>query len=40
MFFGGVHTAVVADGVLAGAGDPRRGGAVEVLFSDIPQALQ
>jgi gamma-glutamyltranspeptidase/glutathione hydrolase len=40
MFFGGVHTAVVEDGGLGGTGDPRRGGAVEVLSSDVPQALQ
>lgn len=30
MFFGGVHTAVVENGVLGGAGDPRRGGAVKI----------
>jgi hypothetical protein len=28
MFFGGVHTVIVEKGVLRGAGDLRRGGAV------------
>jgi gamma-glutamyltranspeptidase/glutathione hydrolase len=31
MFFGGVHASTVAQGLLGGAGDPRRGGAVQIV---------
>lgn len=40
MFFGGVHTAAVVDGVLGGAGDLRRGGAVETLPRGVPGNLR
>jgi gamma-glutamyltranspeptidase/glutathione hydrolase len=31
LFFGGAHTVMAANGQLAGAGDPRRGGVCRVV---------
>jgi hypothetical protein len=40
MFFDGVHTAVFEKGILDCVGDPCRGGAAEMLLTNIPGSLQ